>query len=158
MLHFFKVHLIQLYQQHIVVRFIFVCSFSLATNSTVETILGPLLNHWFSVDQLDASDQKMGSDVGGWAISNRASPSHGSTRVTNTSGSRPWTAAVVNSRSRLDGTQALDLLKATTATDGYESGGRRMVRGKTRLAAVDQPSLLRDGALDDTPTPPGDEV
>ncbi|GAA53744.1 dedicator of cytokinesis protein 9 [Clonorchis sinensis] len=129
----------------------------LPRDSTVETILGPLLNHWFSVDQLDASDQKMGSDVGGWAISNRASPSHGSTRVTNTSGSRPWTAAVVNSRSRLDGTQALDLLKATTATDGYESGGRRMVRGKTRLAAVDQPSLLRDGALDDTPTPPGDE-
>ncbi|OON14525.1 dedicator of cytokinesis, partial [Opisthorchis viverrini] len=124
---------------------------------TVETILGPLLNHWFSVDQLDAPDQKVGSEVGGWAISNRVSPSHASTRITNTSGSRPWTAAVVSSRSRLDGAQALDLLKTTTATDAYESGGRRLVRGKTKVTAVDQPSLLRDGALDDTPTPAGDE-
>ncbi|TGZ63811.1 hypothetical protein CRM22_006697 [Opisthorchis felineus] len=130
----------------------------LPRDSTVETILGPLLNHWFSVDQLDAPDQKVGSELGGWGISNRVSPSHGSTRITSTSGSRPWTAAVVSSRSRLDATQALDLLKTTTATDAYESGGRRMVRGKSKLNAVDQPSSLRDGVLDDTPTPAGDEV
>ncbi|TGZ63808.1 hypothetical protein CRM22_006697 [Opisthorchis felineus] len=130
----------------------------LPRDSTVETILGPLLNHWFSVDQLDAPDQKVGSELGGWGISNRVSPSHGSTRITSTSGSRPWTAAVVSSRSRLDATQALDLLKTTTATDAYESGGRRMVRGKSKLNAVDQPSSLRDGVLDDTPTPAGDEL
>lgn len=70
--------------------------------STLDTLIGPLIHHWFSTDQVKPEGaQNDPPSIGCF----RSSPVHSSN--TQTGSSRPWTAAMLATRTRHLGTTEL---------------------------------------------------